>query len=233
MNPLRKLATKLRAIRGKRNVAPVAQLPQPGTMAHAQWKAWLNHQSIYKAPIDFDDFVAQVWDSEGYAHMLSKVLHRAVHRRPENVERDSFSSTLNLIEQLYPDQKEALIHEAFFRVLEEAAHGKDTWAVEQFIAAGASTDWAWCLINTIWHAQYEFEKKRPQVVAVMRRLLEAGADPDKEWPELENLSAREILGGRMKGWDRKALEVLEEAEQPQVLDRLTVPAMAVAKARRI
>lgn len=233
MNPLRKLATKIGALRGKSSVAPVALAPQPGTLAHAQWQAWLNHQSIYKAPTGFDEFVAQVGDCEANAHVLSEVLHRAVYKSPVSYDRDFFASTLDLIERLYPDQKQALLHEAFFHVLQEAAGGKDTRAVEQFIAAGASTDWAWCLIKTIWHAQYEFEKKRPQVVAVMRRLLEAGADPDKEWPELEGLSAREFLGGRMKSWDRKALEVLEEAEQPQVLDRLTVPAMAVAKVRRI
>lgn len=239
MNPLRKLAAKVGALRERSSVAPVAQAPQPGTLAHAQWQAWVAHQSIYKASIFFDDFVAQVGGSEGYADMLDQVLHRAVYRSPGGYDRELISSTLDLIEKLYPDQTQDLVAGAFWRVLEESSDDKDVWVIRRFLQAGASVDWAHCLIKPIWQAGYTgdiqlWRSKRAQVVAVVRCLIEGGADPDKPWPEFSGLSVRQYLSGLKGGFQVVgALEVLEEAEQHKILQLIVPPAAGAAKARRI
>lgn len=239
MNPLSKIVAKVGALRRKKTVAPVAQTPQPGTLAYAQWQAWVAHQSIYKASICFDDFVAKVWDSDGYADMLSQVLHREVYQQPERYNRGLISSTLDLIEQLYPNQKQELMQDAFRRVLEEAADDEGTWVVNRFLQAGASVDWPQCLIRTIWQAGYTgdaqlWRSKRHQVVVVVRCLIEGGADPDKPWPEFSGLSVRQYLSGLKGGFQVVgALELLEEAEQHKILQLIVPPAAGAAKARRL
>lgn len=208
--------------------------PKPGSPEHTQWKAWLIHQSMYKAAADFDDFVALRADPEGHAHWLSGVLHFSVYKSPNQYDREFIAAALDLIELLYPNEKQTLLQQSFYRVLHETADDRDTWILDAFLGAGVSVDRHDTLILTARHA-YPFEARMPQVVAVMRRLIEAGADPDKRWPELEGHSTRTFLSELQGLEGSPMLEALEAAEQGIVLDRLTkqVASAPVMKGRRL
>ena len=235
MKPLKKLAQVIFAsFQMPEPENKVFVPPEPGSPEHTQWKAWLIHQSMYKAASDFDDFVALRADPEEHALWLSEVLHLSVYKCPSQYDRDFIAAALDLIEILYPAKKHELLQQCFYRVLHEAAADRDAWILERFLAAGVSVDCPETLTLTARHA-YPFEARMAQVVAVMRRLIEAGADPDKSWSELEGHSARTFLSKLQDQEDSPMLEALEEAEQSILLDRLTMQVASAApmKTRRL
>lgn len=173
-------------------------------MAHEQW--------LYDIPF----------------HALGTTLLSGVYRCPRRIDRTYIEEMLRFIEDEYPAEKSEIINPALWRVLEDCFEDTDTWVVERFIAAGANVDQPFCLRKPVWQAGCTgsigvWEENRSQVVAVLRVLINAGADPDKKWDEeLEGRSTREFFAdlssSREGGWDRlNPLSVLEEAEQWKAL----------------
>lgn len=126
------------------------------------------------------------------ARELSRALNGVVYMEPTRYDRSKILAMLDQVVSEYPDDAPAVLHAAFSRVVEESSTDTDTWVIDQFLAHGASANWVWCLFKAVQPLEINNNPIiRRQVVSVLRRLIQAGADPDVAWPELEGLSVSE------------------------------------------
>ena len=164
--------------------------------------------------------------------VLSGKIRSEVYKHPANYDRNNIDALLSEVERNHAADTQEILKSSFERALMESIEDRDTWVVDRFLRAGASVDWSRCLIALVWQARGTgagcWTRERPQVVAVLRQLINAGADADKPWPDLGGKSARQYFAGITENrWPNGAaltLAALEEAEEHRNLSTRAKPA---------
>lgn len=175
---------------------------------------------------------------EGYD--LSIVIRSELYNCPAGNDRQKIDALLSEVERNHAADAHEILRFGFDRALMESIEDRDTWVVDRFLRAGASVDWSRCLIALVWQARGTgpgcWSRCRPQVVAVLRQLINAGADPDKPWPVLGGKSARQyfasITDNRWPNGAVLTLAALEEAEEQRNLRTRTKPASGQSRMGR-
>lgn len=109
----------------------------------------------------------------------SDLLIREVYMEPQHYDRAKIMEMLKEITVAYPERKPAITKAAFERVVENSSMDKGTWLIDEFINCGAKVDSVKHLRAALQDLEpYEVEPScMPQVVEVVQRLLQAGANP--------------------------------------------------------
>ena len=119
----------------------------------------------------------------------SDLLLREVYTEPKHYDRVKILGLLKEIKHAYPQRVPIIIKAAFERVVENSSMDKGTWLIEQFLAHGAEVASPKLLHKAVQDLDPDSDEPphMPQVVAVVQRLLLAGANPS------ETLTGRQVF----------------------------------------
>lgn len=107
------------------------------------------------------------------------LLLREVYMEPQHYDRNKIVALLKEIKLAYPQRVPVIIRAAFERVVENSSMDQGTWLIDQFLVYGAIVDSVKHLRAALQDLEpYEVEPScMAQVVEVVQRLLQVGANP--------------------------------------------------------